>query len=337
MRALRQPEFWVIAAAVAVLTVGHYTASQHDPFWHDLFRRLYYLPIVLAGFRYGLRGGLATAAAVSVVFLPHVLMTREMLHMQALEARFEIPLYLVVGVVTGILTDRQRRANEVLRRTEKLKTLGEMAAGMAHEVRNPLAAIRSSAQLLEGKVTGREAGLVDIIISEVDRLNQVVIQFLQYARPAPVKRSPCRLSEVLDGCVALLAPVAAERSVALEKLYPADDPEVFADPNQLRQVFINLILNAIDAVPEGGRVEIDVRTAGSSVSGLVRDNGPGIPAERLQKAFEPFFTTKEGGTGLGLAVAQRIVSEHGGTLTLESRRGFGAIARVTLSRWAGNR
>ena len=336
MRVFRQPEFWIIIAAAAVLTAAHYSASQHTPFWHDLFRRLYYLPIILAGFRYGLRGGLVTAGAVSLVFLPHVLMTREMLHVQASETRFEIPLYLIVGAVTGVLADRQRRANQSLRRTEKLRTVGQLAAGVAHEIKNPLAAIRSSAQLLEGKVAGREAELVGIIVSEVDRLNRVVNQFLQYARPAPVRRAPCRLSEILDGCLELLAPVAARRSVALAKLYAGDDPEVPGDPDQLRQVFINLILNSIEAVPDGGRVEVGIESTGHSVSGFVRDNGPGIPGEKRRTVFEPFVTTKEGGTGLGLAVAQRIVNEHGGTLTLESGSGTGTTARVTLSRRAGS-
>src|SRR5512143_3353027 len=95
---LGQPEFWTTVAAVVLLSVGHYTASSHDPFWHDLFRRLYYLPIILAGFRYGLKGGLTTAGIVSFVFLPHVLMTRAMLPRQASEAAFEIPLYVIVGV-----------------------------------------------------------------------------------------------------------------------------------------------------------------------------------------------------------------------------------------------
>jgi two-component system sensor histidine kinase HydH len=115
----RQPEFWTTVAAVMVLTIGHYAASSHDPFWHDLFRRLYYLPIILAGFRFGLKGGLATAAIISLVFLPHVLMMKTMLPRQASEAVFEIPLYLVVGIVTGILSDRQRKANESLRRAER--------------------------------------------------------------------------------------------------------------------------------------------------------------------------------------------------------------------------
>lgn len=330
MRVLRHPELWTIVAASAVLTLGHYSASQQDPFWHDLFRRLYYLPIILAGFRYGLRGGLVTAAAISLVFLPHVLMTRQMLHVQASEVRFEIPLYLLVGIVTGVLADRQRRANELLRRAERLKTLGEMAAGMAHEVKNPLAAIRSSAQILRGRVGEKQEELVDIVVAEVDRLNKVVNDFLQYARPAPLRRSEQRLSGILDSCLELLGPLAAEKRLTVEKSYPDSEPRVSVDEDQMRQVFLNLILNGMQAAPADGRIRLRVERTPRSVSASVEDNGAGIPADKLRRVFEPFFTTREGGSGLGLAVAHRIVSEHGGRLEIRSESGAGTTATVIL-------
>ena len=329
MRAWRNPEFWIIVAAVLVLTVGHYTAPVHDPFWHDLFRRLYYLPIILAGFRYGLAGGLATAAAVSVLFLPHVLATRLVLVRQAIETVFEIPLYFVVAVVTGVLADRQRRAESAMRRAERLKTLGEMAAGVAHEVKNPLTAIRSSAELLKSRVSGRDAELAGIVVSEVDRLNRVVNDLLLYARPAPLRRERTALSLVLDSCTELLAPVAAQKRVALEKSYPDTEPQVNADPDQMRQVFLNLMLNAIEASPEGGAVRVSV-AAGREVTVAVSDSGPGMPRDQLARAGEPFFTTKSGGTGLGLAIARRIVAEHQGRLAIESSPGKGTTVSVIL-------
>ena len=317
-------------SAVAVLTIGHYVAPTHDPFWHDLFRRLYYLPIILAAFRYGLGGGLVTSVLVSLLFLPHVLMTRAMLLRQASEAVFEIPLYLVVGVVTGILSDRQRKANESLRRAERLKTLGEMAAGMAHEVKNPLAAIRSSAQILSERVSGKEAQFAHIVVSEVDRLNRVVNEFLDYARPAPLKREPVLLSGLLDSCLELLAPVVKQAGVAVERTYPADEGTVDADPNQLRQVFLNLILNAVQAVGNKGCVAASIRQSGRETRVTMKDNGPGIEPGKLRSVFEPFFTTKPGGTGLGLPIAQRIVAEHGGRLIIESTPGAGTTATVIL-------
>ncbi|MCX6841833.1 MAG: ATP-binding protein [candidate division WOR-3 bacterium] len=326
----RQPEFWTTVAAVVVLSVGHYTAPTHDPFWHDLFRRLYYLPIILAAFRYGLSGGLVTSILVSLLFLPHVLMTRAMLPRQASEAVFEIPLYLIVGIVTGILSDRQRKANESLRRAERLRTLGEMAAGMAHEVKNPLAAIRSSAQILAGHVSGKDAEFAGIVVSEVDRLNKVVNEFLEYARPAPLKREPVKLSAVLDSCLELLAPVIKQAGVAVKRTYPSDEGTVDADSAQLRQVFLNLILNAIQAVENQGSVEVSVRESGRETQVTVKDNGPGIPPDKLTSVFEPFYTTKPGGTGLGLPIAQRIVAEHGGRLVIESTPGEGTTATVIL-------
>jgi signal transduction histidine kinase len=327
---LQQPEFWTTVAAVIVLTIGHYAAPTHDPFWHDLFRRLYYLPIILAGFRYGLKGGLITSVAVSVMFLPHVVMTRTMLEHQASEAVFEIPLYLVVGAVTGVLSDRQRQADESLRRAERLKTLGEMAAGMAHEVKNPLAAIRSSAQILRDRTEGKEAELAGIVVSEVDRLDKVVKDFLEYARPARLEREPVRLTQVLESCMELLAPVVREHSVTINRKWPAGETAVGGDPNQLRQAFLNLMLNAIQAIPPGGFIELAVKQSGRETRVVVHDNGPGIPADKLRHVFEPFFTTKAGGTGLGLAIAQRIVAEHGGRLLLESETGKGTTATVIL-------
>lgn len=326
----RQPEFWTTVAAVVVLSVGHYTAPTHDPFWHDLFRRLYYLPIILAAFRYGLSGGLVTSILVSLLFLPHVLMTRAMLPRQAHEAVFEIPLYLVFGAVTGILSDRQRKANESLRRAERLRTLGEMAAGMAHEVKNPLAAIRSSAQILAGHATGKDAEFAGIVVSEVDRLNKVVNEFLEYARPAPLRREPVKLSAVLDSCLELLAPVVEQAGVAVERKYSAREGTVDADPNQLRQVFLNLVLNAIQAVEKQGCVEVSIMQSGHETRVTVKDNGAGIPLDKLKNVFEPFYTTKPGGTGLGLPIAQRIVAEHGGRLLIESAPGAGTTATVIL-------
>jgi len=328
-----QPEFWTTVAAVGVLSIGHYLAPMHEEFWHDLFRRLYYLPIILAGFRYGLNGGLVTSVGVSLLFLPHVLMTRAMLPRQASEAVFEIPLYIIVGVVTGILSDRQRRASESLRRAERLKSLGEMAAGMAHEVKNPLAAIRSSAQMLTGRLSGKDAELASIVVNEVDRLNRVVNDFLDYARPAPLRREQVLLSVLLDSCLELLSPVISEAAVTVTRRYPPDERRVSVDPGQLRQVLLNLLLNAVQATGNGEgtrEVMLDLRQDGRSTQVSVRDAGPGIPADKLRQVFEPFYSTKPAGTGLGLPIAQRIVSEHGGKLLLESAPGQGLTATVVL-------
>ena len=328
----RQPEFWTTVAAVTVLTIGHYAAGMQDPFWHDLFRRLYYLPIILAGFRYGLLGGLVTSGAVVAAFLPHAWMTRMALMHQAGEAVFEVPLFLLMGAVTGILSDRQRKANESLRRAERLRTLGEMAAGMAHEVKNPLAAIRSSAQILSERVTGKEAEFAGIVVSEVDRLNRVVNEFLDYARPAPLRRDLVKVSTIIDSCLGLLMLAVRDSGIEVRKDYPEHEAPVSVDASQLRQVFLNLVLNAIQSAKDQCCVEVSVKEFVQETRVAVKDHGPGIPPGSLKRVFEPFFTTKPGGTGLGLPIAQRIVAEHGGRLMIESTPGAGTTATVVLPR-----
>jgi signal transduction histidine kinase len=330
---LSQAEFWLVLGAAATLTASHYLTHVHDPFWHDLFRRLYYLPIILAGFRYGLRGGLLTALGVALAFIPHVLMTRQALPRQASEAVFEIPLYLAVGVITGILSDRQRRLAESLRRTERLKTLGELAAGVAHEVKNPLAAIRSSAELLGKRCDERGSRLAELVVGEADRLNRLVNDFLAYARPSPLHRVLDELGRIVRSSAELVATAAAARSVAVSvDGQPSPEPQVRVDPDALRQVFVNLLLNAVQASPPGGTVRVNVAWDTRTVSALIADTGPGIPPENLRRVYEPFFSTREGGTGLGLSIAQRIVAEHGGRLTLENNPAGGAVALVSLPR-----
>jgi two-component system sensor histidine kinase HydH len=206
-----------------------------------------------------------------------------------------------------------------------------MAAGMAHEVKNPLAAIRSSAQILAGHVTGKDAEFAGIVVSEVDRLNKVVNEFLDYARPAPLRREPVKLSAVLDSCLKLLAPVIRDKGISVKTVYPEAEAAVNADPAQLRQVFLNLILNAVQATEGERGIEVSVAQAGRETRARVKDNGSGIPSDKLKNVFEPFYTTKPGGTGLGLPIAQRIVAEHGGRLVIESAPGAGTTATVILA------
>jgi two-component system sensor histidine kinase HydH len=167
-------------------------------------------------------------------------------------------------------------------------------------------------------------------VSEVDRLNRVVNEFLDYARPAPLKREPVLLSGLMDSCLELLAPVAKQAGVAVRRAYPEHEHKVNADPGQLRQVFLNLLLNAVQAMHASGELALDLRQESGCTRVVVRDSGPGIPADKLRQVFEPFFSTKPGGTGLGLPIAQRIVSEHGGQLLLESMSGKGTTATVIL-------
>jgi len=245
-----------------------------------------------------------------------------------------------------------------MKERDRLAALGEMAAGLAHEIRNPLAAIQGAIQLLlpsdgrdpvEGKGSSEGASeFLGIIADEVRRLNSVVSQFLDYSRPARPSLAPGDVNEILRKTLTLLEAEIPDEVKLVVDLAP-DLPRVSCDPEQLRQVFLNLALNALQAMPAGGELFIGTRLARDEValwrdsprrSDLVevrfKDTGPGVTEEARDLIFVPFFTTKEKGTGLGLAICQRIVKSHGGTIGLRSAPGEGADFVIALpSIWEG--
>ena len=248
-----------------------------------------------------------------------------------------------------------------LRQSERLAAIGELSASIAHEIRNPLAAISGSIEMLQGeragqKESGDSANLMNIALREVDRLDHLISDFLRYARPGPLKPETIQLQAVITDVLEMFD---ASRPDAIEIDHAVEDGlTVFADPDQLRQVLWNLVLNAAEAMPDGGRLRVSARTLierdsqeGSpgrrrgqgGEEGKARwleiataDDGSGIPQDKLDRIFDPFFTTKQNGSGLGLATVHRIVESHGGMVRLESKLGVGTTVRVRLPRTGGS-
>lgn len=230
---------------------------------------------------------------------------------------------------------------EKIRERDRLAALGEMAAGLAHEIRNPLGAIKGAAQCLDPRrLPGEEGEFLEVIVEEVNRLNGVVTAFLDYARPLKQSFGPTDLNEVVARTVRLIQNELPQR---LELRVELDEsaPRVEGDAEQLRQVLINLVQNAMQALGEGsGRIVVrtvrpdrfgEFRASGGEyVEVHVSDTGPGIPPEQQQHLFVPFYTTKQKGTGLGLAICQRIVKNHGGSIAVQSKVGEGATLIIRL-------
>jgi len=244
-----------------------------------------------------------------------------------------------------------------LRQSERLAAIGELSASIAHEIRNPLAAISGSIEMLQRERAGQgesgdSAHLMDIVMREVDRLNHLISDFLRYARPGPLNPETVQLQEIITEVLEIFSSArsdAIEIDVALE-----DDLTVFADPGQIRQVLWNLLLNAAEAMPEGGRLRVTAGTpterdsqggtpgsrrtqeeAGGKSHWLeiaIADDGCGIPQDKLSRIFDPFFTTKQNGSGLGLATVHRIIENHGGIVRLESELDVGTTVRIRLPR-----
>jgi len=224
------------------------------------------------------------------------------------------------------------------RRLEKEKTmlLEEMAPVLAHEIRNPLGSIKGAAQYLRSEATREEdQRLLEVIIEEVNRLNNVVTQFLHYAKPYNLALKDEDINAVVDKALGILRTSAlAERVVIEEELRP-DIPLVPADREQLLRVILNIAFNALEAMPEGGKLTIKTRKivgdTGEAVGISIRDTGPGIRKEDLRNIFKPFFTTKERGVGLGLAICRRIIRDHGGHIRVKSLPGQGSIFYIRLN------
>jgi signal transduction histidine kinase len=227
---------------------------------------------------------------------------------------------------------RQRLAH-----SERLASMGELAASLAHEIKNPLAGIDGAVQVMADELpeTDPRKEILLEILNQVRRLDKTVRDLLAFARPGRPDVAPCNLHQVLDRTLLLLAGDPEAKRMRVVRNYRPDLPPLAADGKQLGQVFLNLILNAVQAAPAGGPVTIrtDVRSGGGAeplVTVEVADCGPGIPAHLREEIFKPFVTTKHRGTGLGLSVSRRIVEEHGGSIEVESPQAGGAVFRVLL-------
>ncbi len=242
------------------------------------------------------------------------------------------------------LIQRTRRLEDQRREAEELAALGELAANLAHEIRNPLNSINLNLELLEEDLASGAAATGDSLAStrkEVGRLARLVTDFLTYARPTRTRREPIDLGRMVRDVVGFLKPEARESLVHLRAGADLPRVTVLGDEGQLRQVIINLVLNAVQALeglePDRRVVEVDLEIpAADEVVIVVRDRGDGIPEQDLAKVREAFYTSRPGGTGLGLAVAERVARTHGGRIELQNVEGGGFEARVVLPRPEGD-
>ncbi|MDK9708330.1 MAG: ATP-binding protein [Desulforhopalus sp.] len=225
-----------------------------------------------------------------------------------------------------------RRLEEEVRRKEKLAAIGGLAAGVAHEIRNPLSSIKGIASYYKSKFTdgSEDKEMAEVMIEEVDRLGRVISQLLEFARPAELNLRPANLNEILEHSARLVKQEAIAKNIQIDlNLSPKGEP-VLADPDRLTQCFLNLYLNGLQAMENGGRLIISsfIRNGGFAVD--IKDSGSGISADDLTKIFDPYFTTKTKGTGLGLAIVHKIVEAHQGQVKVRSTIGQGTVFSIIL-------
>jgi signal transduction histidine kinase len=316
---------------------------------------LYYIPIVYAALADGWRGGLTAALISGVGFMIGTPAIWTVAPAEKLDQVLEICVFCMVGGVAGVLSDRRRRQEWILRRTtaqldrahhqlrenfeamkrtEQLSALGQLSAGLAHEIRNPLASIEGAATVMQRDLQNQERRreFLEIIQKETRRLNRLLTNFLDFAKPRQPDLKIVAINGLLDSVMELAQHAVQNGRLELElvKEVQPDLQTVRCDEEQIKQVLLNLVMNAIQAMPQGGRVVLAAQRSGSEVAIDVQDQGSGISSGNVERVFDPFFTTKPMGSGLGLSIAHQIVTQHGGAVKITRNSAAGLTVRVLL-------
>ena len=309
------------------------TAVAFRPVWHLLWGMIA-LFLLIAGFGFWISSRLSTRIAQPITNLTEF--TRRFRSGESQPLPLAPSEIAEVGELTTAYSDMISaldRSRAALVRASKLAVVGEMAAIMAHEIRTPLTIVRSSAQLLERESNRdeREKNLIGFILSETERLNRLVTMLLECARPKAPDIKPESLVSIISGVVDLVTSRALKANVQIHQDIDVDDPMLSCDRDQMMQVLLNLVLNALEFAPEGGKVVVGIHREHGALWIAVSDDGPGVPADIRDRIFDPFFSRRQGGIGLGLTIVQQIIEAHGGIISVTESVWGGAAFNIRFS------
>ncbi len=344
-----------VLIAVLLLALASVTAliPASDVSAHNILHHLNFLPLMIAGMLFGWRGALVTAFAAALLNTPNIARDWQVWPIDAKDQIVELTIFSFAGLIAGYLSDRERDHRKHLERTqqelqrvylelsaniaemkkaERLSAAGQLAASLAHEIRNPLASISGAAGILQRGSAPPEyvQESLEIIQKESQRLNKLLTGFLNFATPRSPRLQRTNINELMQSVVSLASHSSQSRNVRIGLGQPMESPEVFCDPEQMKQVLFNLVINAVDVSPASGEVAAVARRQDDRICVDVEDWGSGISEEAAERIFDPFFTTKPNGTGLGLAISSMIVRQHGGSLSFHRNAHGGTTFRIDL-------
>ncbi|MDD4873874.1 MAG: ATP-binding protein [Dehalococcoidales bacterium] len=371
-RGIRSPHFWAIAALFVIGIFSYYVAQTPISNWplfntsyftgvHDLQRTLFFIPIVYAAVVFRMRGGLIASLAFLCIVLPRALIYSpypDPLLRALLFVGFATFISLLIALQLNSM-EQERKANDELNsayqklnelhqklkesqekliRAEKLSSLGQMSASIAHEINNPIAGILAYTQLLIKKTTASDIDDATVLIylakmeEAVIRCSKMVRSLMDFARQSSLKFSEVNLNGIIDNVLDLIAQLNNIDNIEIKKNLAPSISTITADSDQLQQVLINILQNAIHSMPAGGVLTLNTSVVGDYVKIDIEDTGYGIPPENMNRIFTPFFSTKNEvkGVGLGLAVSYGIIKRHNGTIDIQSKVGKGTTFSIKL-------
>ncbi|MEO8052055.1 MAG: ATP-binding protein [Acidobacteriota bacterium] len=341
-----------IFGVMLLVTISHYLTPAQFYLSHEILERLYYLPIVIAALYFGWVGGLLAAGCAGLCYAPFIFLFSHDSPQVTAGRYAEIIVFLAVGALTGALSDRERKRRrelqratdqlsethrqlqnsiQQLRRADRLSAVGQLAASLAHEIRNPLGSIEGAVDIVERTTDEeRRREFLGIIKKETRRLNGLLTNLLDFSRPRIPQIRAAHVDAIVRTVIDLTAHNALQQGIQLELHITPELPPVECDPEQIIQVLLNVTLNAIQASPAGGQIAISVDRRENMILMRISDQGSGIAETELDKIFDPFYTTKESGTGLGLAVSYQILAQHGGGIAVERNPDKGMTFTLSL-------
>jgi len=319
--------FFLILGIVSL----HYFTMHEKMLFHAVYRMLFYLPLILSSFWFGLSGAVFVSMAVCTLYVPYVILQWQGA-VNDFNRILESVLFIFIALVLGYLAQKERQKHIELTRSENLAAIGRALSDVAHDMKTPLIAIGGFAQQVYNQLDTRDANRkkLDIIRQETARLETMVKGMLDFGRPIELKKSKTDLNQLILETLEVAGVMAEQSGVALQGDLEHLLPPLFIEPSRIKEVLLNLITNAIQASPPDEEILISTRHNNGKVILEVRDHGCGIPEENLKKVFQPFISKKKGGTGLGLAIVKKIVDAHGGEVFLSSNEGDGVTFSIVL-------
>lgn len=320
-----------IALLVICITVLHYRTDHFHITIHILFREMYFLPIFLGGFWFGMYGGVGTSLFVTLLYLPYVLALPEGISGHNFGNVTQIIIFNVFGLFLGLLRERELRRQQQLRETESLAAMGKAISCIAHDMKTPLMAIGGFIQQVKRKIADDKlARKLDFTFEQVQRLEVLVGDMLAFAKPLTLQYQQGMINHLLEEIVMISGEKAARHGVTIRTELQENMPVAEYDKNRLHQALLNLVNNAVEASPKGSEVIMRNQHLGTDIIVEVADSGSGIPKDLFDDIFTPFVTTKKEGTGLGLPIAKKIIDAHGGAIHVIDNSDKGVTFRITV-------
>lgn len=338
----------------------HYTTPTHIWQYHLIYMQLYFIPILLAAFRFGLKGGILSALIVTIAYLPHIMLQWGGLVETNLMRFMQIGLFNIIGFITGYLVSREKeekekyqktsqelaraldeirkqeeklsRLEEELRQSDRLSVIGELTASFAHEIRNPLNSILGTAEILrdEAQLSEQHQEFLQIMLQEIKRVTGVIEQYLHYARKPTRKSEYFDPVSIIHSVVSLLQGSFRRKNIQYHEDIEVTDIKIKGDALGFQQILMNILMNSIQAVQEDGRISLSLKSEKDRYICKIEDNGVGIEPDIVSEVFKPFFSTRANGTGLGLAISKRIADENQWKLSLQSHPDQGTVFTIEL-------